>query len=124
MSKRRVNPHDGRAKQRALPGAAQQVDRDGATFFETDMPALPSWRFGREDARRIRQPTLYIGGTESGTWWVEVRDLILDWLPHAEDVMIEGADHPLAATHPKPIADALAGFLRNHPIGRLVRAPS
>jgi pimeloyl-ACP methyl ester carboxylesterase len=101
-----------------VPGALQQVERDADTFFGTDLPALLSWRFGAEDARRIHQPVLYIGGSESGPWFAEVRELILAWLPHSEDVVIAGADHSLAATHPAQIATGLAAFMHRHPMSR------
>lgn len=102
--------------ERLLTGAAAQIERDTATFFDTDIPALLSWRFGPADARRITCPVLHIGGTESGPWFAEVRRLVLRWLPHAEDVVIDGADHSLALTHAPEIAEALAAFLRRNPI--------
>jgi pimeloyl-ACP methyl ester carboxylesterase len=99
-----------------LPGGGAQVSRDADTFFATDLPALVTWRFQAEDAQRIRKPVLYIGGTESGPWFAAVRELILGWLPHARDVVLEGADHSLAMTHPAQVAAAMAAFLRGHPI--------
>ncbi|MGH2692857.1 MAG: hypothetical protein ACRDHM_10195 [Actinomycetota bacterium] len=54
---------------------------------------------------------LHIGGSESGPWFAEVRQLILGWLPHAGDVVIEGADHSLALTDTSEVANALAVFL-------------
>ena len=96
-----------------VPGGAEQVERDADTFFATDMPALMTWRFRAEDAQRIGQPVLYIGGTESGPWFVEVRELILRWLPQAQDVVLAGADHSLAMTHAAQIAAAMRAFLRD-----------
>ena len=104
------------AIERAVPGAADQMERDIGTFFDTDLPALLAWRFGAEDARRITQPVVHIGGSESGQLFAEVRDLMLAWLPQAEDVVLAGADHSLALTHPAEVAAALVGFLRRHPI--------
>lgn len=95
-----------------LPGATAQMRQDVTTFFDSDLPALLAWRFGPEDAQRIRCPVLYIGGTDSGPWFAEVHDLVLRWLPHAEDVLIGGADHSLALTHTARVAEALADFLR------------
>jgi hypothetical protein len=44
------------------------MQRDTATFFDTDLPALLSWRFDAEDARRVNCPAslaaaawLYLG---------------------------------------------------------------
>jgi pimeloyl-ACP methyl ester carboxylesterase len=99
-----------------LPGAAEQMQRDTATFFDTDLPALFSWRFGAEDARHIACPVLQISGSDSGPWFAEVRDQVRTWLPQAEDVVLTGADHSLALTHAARIADTLAEFLGRHPI--------
>lgn len=102
--------------ERRLPGATAQVDQDAATFFATDLPALLAWRFGPEDARRITQPVLYVGGTDSGPWFAEVRELVLAWLPQAGDVVVDGADHSLAITHADQVAAAMAAFLHRHPL--------
>ena len=99
-----------------LPGSSAQMERDAVSFFDTDLPALLNWQFGPADAGRVRCPVLYIGGTDSGSWFSEVRDLILAWFSHADKIAIDGADHSLAITHAPQIADALASFLRRYPI--------
>jgi len=104
------------AVERDLPGATEQMQRDAATFFDTDIPALLDWQFTAADARRITCPVLYLGGTASGPWFAEVRELMLSWLPQAENVVIAGADHALATTHPAELATALLRFLQRHPI--------
>jgi hypothetical protein len=86
------------------------------TPFATDLPALLDWRFSGEDGRRITQPVLYLGGTASGPWFAEVRQLVLGWLPHAEDMMIPGADHSWALTHVPHVAVEIAAFLQRHRI--------
>jgi pimeloyl-ACP methyl ester carboxylesterase len=53
--------------ERALPGAAEQMEQDAGTSFDTDIPALLAWTFGAGDARRITQAVLHIGGSESGS---------------------------------------------------------
>ncbi|TGN64599.1 alpha/beta hydrolase [Nocardioides eburneiflavus] len=99
-----------------LPGAAEQMQRDTTTFFDTDLPALLSWRFDVEDARRINCPVLQVSGNDSGLWFAEVRDLVRAWLPQTEDILLTGADHSLALTHTPQVADALADFLDRHAI--------
>jgi pimeloyl-ACP methyl ester carboxylesterase len=99
-----------------LPPTEEQLHADMATFVEFDMPALLSWRFGRDDATQITQPVLYVGGAESGPWFAQVRELMLSWLPHAEDVVLPGAGHSFATTHPSQLATALVDFLRRHPL--------
>lgn len=100
----------------ALPGSAAQMRQDAATFLDTDIPALLTWRFGREDAASIDCPVLYVGGSESGPRFAEVHELILRWIPHTEDVIIDGADHLLALTHAPRLAATLHTFLSRNPI--------
>ena len=99
-----------------LPGSSAQMRHDVGTFFDADLPALLGWQFGPEDASRIGCPVLYVGGSKSGLWFAEVRELMLAWFPSAEDVVIAGADHSLALTHTPEIARALATFLEHHVI--------
>ncbi len=107
---------------RSVPGEPERMERDAATFFESDWPALLAWRFGAEDARTITQPVLHIGGSESGPLFAEVRDLVRTWLPQTEDVVLAGANHSLATTHPADVAAVLVGFLRRHPVAALGEA--
>lgn len=99
-----------------VPGAARQMERDTVTFFDTDLPALLDWEYDGLDARRISCPVLHIGGGDSGPWFAEVRALILTWLPNADDVVIDGAEHSLVLTHTPQAAEALATFVRRHPL--------
>lgn len=109
-----IGPDWQQIAEETLPGSSVQMRQDTATFFDTDLPALLSWRFGPQDASRIRCPVLYVGGADSGAWFAEVHELMLAWLPHTEDVVIDGADHSLALTHARRIADALSTFLQRH----------
>lgn len=102
--------------ERWLPGSAAQMAQDAATFFDTDVPALLDWQFGPADAECIACPVLHIGGTDSGPWFTESRDVLLAWLPSADDLVVEDADHSLALTHYREIADTVAVFLRDHPL--------
>jgi pimeloyl-ACP methyl ester carboxylesterase len=111
-----VGPDWRRDIERHLPAGVAQLQHDAETFFAIDIPALMAWRFGPDDAQRITQPVLYVGGTDSGPWFAEVHQLILEWIPHADDVMLPGADHSLALTHAPQLAGALTAFLRRHPI--------
>jgi len=112
-----------RESERDLPGSVAAMERDALTFFESDIPAMLSWDFGAEDAARIRCPVLYIGGSESGPWFSEVRAQVLQWLPQAEDTTVKGAGHLLASTHLADTARLVIDFLRRHPLtGRHQRA--
>jgi pimeloyl-ACP methyl ester carboxylesterase len=61
-------------------------------------------------------PVLCSASGEATAGRAEVRELVLDWLPHAEDVVIAGADHFFPMTHASDVADAIARFLRRHPL--------
>jgi pimeloyl-ACP methyl ester carboxylesterase len=111
-----IGPHWRTDVERRLPGATEQMQRDTETFFDTDLPALLSWRFDAKDARRVGCPVLHISGSDSGPWFAEVRDLVLTWFPQADDVLLGGADHSLVLTHTAKVADALVDFLGRHPI--------
>ncbi|MEV6061892.1 alpha/beta hydrolase [Nocardia asteroides] len=95
---------------RQLPGARARAAADAGTFFATDLPALLDWTFTAADAARVRAPVLYLGGTASGPWFAEVHERITRWFPHAESVLLDGADHGLALTHPAALATAITAF--------------
>jgi pimeloyl-ACP methyl ester carboxylesterase len=97
-----------------LPGSVAQMVRDAATFFDADLPALLAWDIsGWGD---VRCPVLHIGGTASGGWFRQVRDAVLERVPEAEDVEVEGADHSLAVSHPEQVAAAVHAFVHRHPV--------
>ena len=111
-----VGPHWRSELDQRQPGSIAQIETDAATFFDTDIPALLNWRFSGRDAAQITAPVLYVGGTDSGPLFAEVRTQIWGWLPDAEDILVAGADHSLAVTHPREVATALASFTDRHPI--------
>ena len=111
-----IGPHWRTDMERHVPGSAEQTRRDARTFFDADLPALLAWQFTAQDAHHIKCPVLHVGGTGSGLWFAQVRRLILDWFPNADDVVVDGADHSLAITHTDQVAAALASFLRRHPM--------
>lgn len=107
-----VGPDWRAESERLLPNSVAQMERDAGTFFGVDLPALLSWHFDAKDAARITQPVRYIGGTASGPWFAAARQLISEWLPHRDEVIIAGADHSLALTHTAQVATAIAEFVR------------
>lgn len=110
-----VGPDWRREFETVLPGSVAHMERDAATFFGADVPALIRWRFGDLEAQQVTAPTLCVGGTKSGPWFVHARRSLLGLL-HAEEAVIEGAGHSLALTHADDAATAIARFLHRHPI--------
>jgi pimeloyl-ACP methyl ester carboxylesterase len=110
-----VGPGWREVQERIRPGSVAAMERDAVTFLTSDVPALLSWAFGPGDARRITCPVLHVGGGASGPWFAEVREWVLALLPQAEDAVVEGAGHVLAATHTEEVTEIVAGFLARHP---------
>jgi pimeloyl-ACP methyl ester carboxylesterase len=101
----------------ALPGAFAQAVADAGTWFEYEVPGLLDWRFGEAEARRIAQPALSVLGGGSDLLWDrfgEVHRLLLDWLPHAEGVVLPNATHLLQLEDPRGTAAALAAVWERH----------
>ncbi len=111
---RLAGPDWARDLDRHLPGVADQVARDAASFFADDLPALLAWD-PLADPPAVTAPALHVGGAASGNWFTQVRRRVLEVLPGAEDVVLDGADHSLAITHAPALADAVTGFLDRHP---------
>jgi pimeloyl-ACP methyl ester carboxylesterase len=95
----------------AVPGGIAQAVKDAATFFETEVPAAPSWTFGPEQAAAITCPVLSVLGSTSGPLSAEGRQLLHAWFPACQDVDIAGATHLFPMQAPGPVAAAIAAFL-------------
>jgi pimeloyl-ACP methyl ester carboxylesterase len=97
---------------RTVPGGPEQAEKDAATGFESDLPSLQEWRFGAEEAAKIKQPVLFLSGSESLPVLTEGRDLFRSWRPHTEDDVMPGANHLLHIRHPADAAARLTNFLK------------
>jgi pimeloyl-ACP methyl ester carboxylesterase len=99
----------------AVPGGPEQAERDGATFFEVEMPALQKWPFDAERAKGITQPVMFALGSESGPTFEEGQKLVSAWIPQTREVLVPGVNHLLQVQNPALVAKAIAEFLRSHP---------
>ena len=100
----------------AVPGGAEQAERDAATFFDVEIPALASWSFDAERAKRIEQPALYVIGSESGPMFEASKALFTSSVPQAETAELPGLDHLLQVRDPKRVGEAIGAFLERHPL--------
>jgi len=98
------------------PGALELAVADLDPFFHVELPALQQWRFTVEDAARIRQPVLSVVGTETAPIFRESHDLVKQWLPQAEELVVPQATHALQQMNPSAVADGLGRFLARHPL--------
>jgi pimeloyl-ACP methyl ester carboxylesterase len=101
---------------RTVPGGPEQAAKDGATLFESDLPSVQEWRFGAEEAAKIKQPVLFLSGDESLPVYTESRDLFHSWRPGTEDDVMPGANHLLHMRHPADAAARLTDFLKRHAV--------
>lgn len=102
-------------------GAFDQAVADFDTFFRVELPALESWTFNAELARRITAPVLAVLGSESGSVapiFPEQHELLCAWLPQAEPFILPGATHGLQMMNPQGMAEGLAAFFGRHPMTR------
>ncbi len=103
---------------RLVPGAFAQAVADADTWFTAELPSQLAWHFDTAEARQIAQPVLSVLGGESAVLWDrfgETHRWLLDWLPHAEGVVLPGATHFPQIECPRTLAQGLAAFFARHP---------
>ena len=84
------------------------------TFFQVEVPALQQWDVSAEDAKRIQQPVLSVVGSDTESVFREAHELIQQWMPQAEALVIPQATHALQYMNPIAVADGLVRFLAKH----------
>ena len=99
-----------------IPGAVAQSIKDADTFFGVELPSLPVWTFGAEQAAAIHMPVLSVLGAETQPLWVEIAEFLRSSLPHVEERTIERVGHLLQIQRPEPVARAMAEFLTRNSI--------
>jgi non-heme chloroperoxidase len=72
-------------------------------------PLLPA-----ADIKRIKAPTLLMGGAQSLALAHAIDGLLVRTLPHARRVVIAKATHDMWSEHPKECRDATIAFLKKH----------
>jgi pimeloyl-ACP methyl ester carboxylesterase len=107
--------------QRTVPGGPAQAERDAATFFDVELPALGAWILSRENARRISQPILYVLGAESGPHFERAKQALQSVATHTEEALLPGMNHLLMMRDPGMVARSIAGFLARHPLRDMAR---
>jgi pimeloyl-ACP methyl ester carboxylesterase len=95
-----------------VPGGPDQVFADTDTVFQSEVPAMTSWRFGAAEGARIPQPITYMtgGGPHGGSL-----KQLQGWITGLESVVVPGVTHAMLMQDPKAVAEALAVFLKKHP---------
>ena len=101
---------------RNVPGGLEQALQDVDTYFDVEAPAHVEWHFTADEGEQIKQPVLFMLGAESSPLYVECRDLVKQWAPQTETVVLQGASHLLHIQNPKGAAALLREFFDNHQI--------
>jgi pimeloyl-ACP methyl ester carboxylesterase len=83
----------------------------------TAVPAAQQWRFGPEEASRIRQPVLIVLGANTVPRFIEGAELVQTWFPEAERLVVPDAGHLHMVQNPDAVANGLSGLFSRHPIG-------
>lgn len=89
-----------------------RTEKDADAFFSSDIPALLRWRC----AAGTPHPVLCLGGSETAPMFTAARRRVVELYPEAQEIVIPGAGHTVAATHSRDVAAAMIEFLGRHPI--------
>jgi pimeloyl-ACP methyl ester carboxylesterase len=99
----------------SVRGATEQAEKDAATSFDVEIPALQKGLFDGARASCIAQPVLYVLGGESGPIFEAAMQHFLSLMPHTESVVISETNHLMQLRDPKPIASVIGNFLSRNP---------
>jgi len=104
---------DWRTLASRVPGGPAQVEADVDTVFRSEAQSMGSWRFGAEEGARITQPIIYLtGGGRHGA----SRERLQMWIKGMEQFIVPNTTHAMLMEDPKAAAEAIATFLKRHPL--------
>jgi len=102
------------AADRAVPGGATQAESDAGTFFQFELPGVGAWQFDSRRALQVRQPVLFMMGSETLPFHKEAGERIREWWPNSEQYVVRGATHALQVVEAASVAEGLAQFIARH----------
>ena len=88
------------AADRAVPGGAQKAEMDAATFFESERPGVGAWQFDSRRAELVRQPVLFMMGSETLPFHQEAGARIREWWPDSEEYVVPAPLMPCKSSSP------------------------
>ena len=100
----------------AFPERSPRPSRTPTRSSASSCPALTQWTFDAEQAAAIRQPVLSVLGSNTAPLWIDVAEFLRNSVPDIEERTIDGVGHLLHIERPEPVAEAIADFLRRHPV--------
>ena len=99
----------------------EQAVRESSFFFRDEVAACLQWQFV-SNGEPIRQPALILeggDGRKAGLLSQQVTEVSTTLLPRAEVALIANTNHMLPLQDPDALGEAIASFVRRHPIGGL-----
>lgn len=103
----------GKQRVASIPGETFQAFVGNVGPFKAQLRAgLP--RFGEDEARNIRVPTLLVSGAESPAALTAVNDRLEDLLPDVTRLNIAGASHNMFNSHPAEFNAGVIDFIGQH----------
>jgi pimeloyl-ACP methyl ester carboxylesterase len=95
----------------ALPaGAFERAASDIDTYFQVEIGAMQHWNITTEDLKNIRLPVLSMRGSDTLPIFFEGADLLQQWIPEIDTVLIPGASHDLPGRNPAAVATGIVEF--------------
>ncbi|MDL2410096.1 alpha/beta hydrolase [Rhizobium calliandrae] len=96
---------------RALPaGAFDRAVSEIDTYFQVELGAMQHWNISTESLKDLRHPVLSVRGSDTLPVFSEGADLLQQWIPKIEKVLIPGANHDLPGRNPAAVATTLVEF--------------
>ena len=105
-----------------VPGAVDQAIADAGTFFDLEVPGLSEFHLDETLGAQLSMPALYVLGSESSAiagadgFFEQSKELLINKLPNAEPITLDGMDHSMQLGFPERLAPILAEFAARHPI--------
>jgi 3-oxoadipate enol-lactonase len=103
------------------PDAMAQGMAEADVWASVEVPMTLGWSFGAADAAAIRQPVLFVIGSESDATlrqggvafdvFEAIGETLAGWFPQLETARVEGVNHLLQLQDPSAVAAAVAPFL-------------
>ncbi|TVR76878.1 MAG: alpha/beta hydrolase [Sphaerobacteraceae bacterium] len=98
------------------PGWRERLMEELDVVFQNDSPAMNSWEFTVEHAARITCPVLNVTGERSRPYFHEIHELMKEWFPQAENVVLPDSTHFMLEMNPTGSARVLGEFFSKNPI--------
>ncbi len=99
-----------------LPGGVEMAETDAPAAFEVELEALSSWRFDRQRAGAISQPTLYMISGTGEERQRPFKDVFASWVPQTQEVVFADTNHSFPWLKPVEVADAVTAFISTQPL--------